>query len=204
MTLTNRSLVLGSLIALANSCFAQIGPGAKCMTAMMPEVQREIHLTKQQRKAINDAMTSVSKQAQADPSSMMGGSGDMMSGINDKLDAQALATLGEGQRQRLDELWLQYEGPPVWTSKPVADKLGLSDDQRKKVEDVISKCNQNEMDAMMNSTKGLSAAKHAKADMEKIAKQRNEDLLALLTPEQTKTWDEMKGKPFKFKMPKST
>ena len=205
MTLTNRSLVLGILIALANSCFAQLGAvDAKCMTAMMPEVQREIHLTKQQRKAINDAMTSISKQAQADPSSMMGGGGDMMSSINDKLDAEALASLDDGQKQRLNELWIQYEGPAVMMTKPVADKLGLTDDQRKKVEDIIAKCNQSEMDAMMNSSKGMSAAKHAKADMEKIAKQRNADLLAVLIPDQTKTWEEMKGKPFKFKMPKST
>ncbi len=205
MTSTHRSLVIGILIALACSSFGQLGaPGARANVAIMPEVQREIGLSKQQRKAITDAMAGMSRQSQMDPMSAMsgGGTGDMVSNMNEKLDAEALSTLDEGQKKRLEELWSQYEGPSIWSLKPIADKLSLTDDQRSKAADIIAKANDALMAKLQHAPRGMGSGRGFNRDLEKMAKQKNDDLVALLTPDQSKVWSDMLGKPFKFKTPK--
>jgi len=168
---------------------------------MMPEVQKELRLTKQQTKALSTAMYSTSAQAQNDPSSMMGGA-DFMSGMNERIDANALTTLDDSQRKRLGELWAQYEGPGIWTLKPIADQLNLTEDQRTKAAELVKKCAEDETDMMMHMSRRIGGGKHVQDDMKKLIATRNTELVALLTPDQDKTWTEMQGKPFKFKNPK--
>jgi len=157
---------------------------------MLPEVQKELRVTKYQQKQIQAGMTTMPQGGAAptmtDMTSMMA-----------NMDAQTLAPLNPDQLARLNELWLQYEGPRVVQDKTVADKLQLTDDQKSKIGAIWDSYQTMAMDKMQHMHVGSTMN-----GVKKAMKEANEATMALLTPDQVKALTEMEGKPFKFRTAK--
>lgn len=186
------SLCIALVAATASVAQAQFSfgsPGPKGEVVMLPEVQKELKITKDQQKQIQAAMTTMSQGANPNMPDMT----SMMA----NMDAQTLAPLNPDQVARLNDLWMQYEGPRVVQDKAVADKLQLTADQKSKIAAIWDGYQQTAMDTMQHMHAGSTMN-----GVKKALKEANEATLALLAPDQMKTLTEMQGKPFKFRSPK--
>ena len=169
-------------------------PGAKSMVAMMPDVQKELKVTKDQKKQIQDAISAMSKMgAGMDPTQMAAGGVMDMTSMNNQMDARVLASLSPDQMSRLTELWVQYNGPRVLQNDDVAKQLQLTDDQKSKIKAIWDDYTNVYMDQMRHI--------HIGSTMNGVKKKKKEcdaATLALLTDDQNKAFASMQGKPFKF------
>lgn len=156
---------------------------------MLPEVQKELKLTGDQKKQIQSAMMMAPQGGMPDPNSMSSMGADM--------DAKVLAPLTPDQLARLNELWVQYEGGRALRDKSVADKLQLTDDQKTKIASMWDAYQTTAMDQMQHLHPGSTMN-----GVKRLMKEDNDATFALLTPDQQKVLADMQGKPFKFKMPK--
>jgi Spy/CpxP family protein refolding chaperone len=100
------------------------------------------------------------------------------------------------QYNRYQEISLQLEGPSAFARKEVADKLGLSDSQREKVNAILEEQRATMRDMFQGGGGGDRQA--MMETMQKLREETNAKLLAVLTAEQKKTWEGMLGKPFQF------
>ena len=168
------------------------GPSPKSTVIMQPDVQKELKLTKDQKKQIQDAMASMTPASMnADPTMMPD-----LSSINAQMDAKVTAGLSADQLARLNELWLQYNGPKVLVDANVATQLKLTDDQKTKIKAIWDQFGQEAMDGMVHarSQSAVNAIKKKRKDADVAT-------LALLTPDQITAFTTMQGKPHKFMMP---
>jgi len=161
------------------------GPTGKMMLVIMPDVQKDLKMTKDQQKQVQAVMQS------------MNSAGNMqmptdMSQMNAQMDAPILAVLNADQLARLQELWIQYNGTKVLQDDTVAKGLQLTDDQKTKIKQLWDDYGQSIMDAMQKRSQS------AMNSMKKKKKETDEASLALLTPDQLKAFTDMQGKPHKF------
>jgi hypothetical protein len=158
------------------------------MLAMDPGTRKEIKLTRDQDKKIQDAL----KQMQAD---MQAGkiAIDFMEPMA-SMDAVLDPILDESQRARLEELYIQANGGFALTDARTAPQLGLSDEQKDALKQIKAEANKDLM-ASMRSMNSNSAIKAAQKKRDQFA----DRMLATLTPDQKAKFEALKGKPFKFK-----
>lgn len=95
------------------------------------------------------------------------------------------STLAVSQWNRLQELILQQIGPESLNHHEVSKELGLSEDQRDRVREIIAKYRQSLIDGgpLQTQPKELSARR----------KKEQADLLEILTPDQKTHWEAMQG-----------
>lgn len=175
--------------------FTMGGPHPRTMTLMRTEVQKELKLSGEQKKAVKQALDDMGTQAQAMAGIPMPAIGGMPSM---DIDEKVLPILDAEQAARLQELWFQYEGPTVLRTKPVAGLFGLSDEQRARVGTLMS-----EFDAAIATEyrKMSGNPMGGRAIMDGIKKRRkdvNAALLESLTSEQQAAYKTALGKQFKF------
>jgi len=180
--------VLLMLLALSNvPAFAQFslgGPTGKMMLVVMPDVQKELKLTSDQKKHIQTTMNSMSAGNMQMPSDM--------TQLNAQIDGQVLAGLTPDQLSRLQELWIQYNGPKVLQDATVAKALQLTDDQNANVKQIWQDYGQAVMAAMQSrSMSSMNEIKRKKKEADGAA-------LAVLTPDQAKAFVDMQGKAHNF------
>jgi hypothetical protein len=102
------------------------------------------------------------------------------------------------QAERLQEITIQLQGTDALLSDRVAKKLGLSDDQRKKL---VAK--RDELNAKMRESVGPQRGGGERPDfdairerMETLRKERDEALLSILSAQQKEQFTKMQGEPF--------
>lgn len=105
--------------------------------------------------------------------------------------------LSAEQFKRYQEISLQQEGPSALARKEVADKVGLSDSQREKINAILEEQRATMRD-MFQGGGGGGDRQAMMETMQKMREETNAKLLAVLTSEQKKTWEGMLGKPFQF------
>lgn len=112
-----------------------------------------------------------------------------------EMDGKLQEILSDGQFKRLKELQLQRMGAEALSRKELADKLGLSDEERERVRGIIEEAREN----MPRPEPGdqMDREKMRKAHQEMVAK-LNEKVFKVLTAKERSKWDELTGKPFKF------
>lgn len=187
-----RLTFIGLLLVVAVQCFAQMMPmglTGKLMLVAMPEVKKELKITKEQDKQIKDAI----EKFRSDPELMK--SMPDMHYTTREMDKKIVEFLDEGQRARLLELFIQENGFICLSEKEVSESLGLPKETQDKAEEIIDKLMDNVMASLMESQK------KGKIDMKAIdgfKTQAQSDIKALLTPEYEEKWKAMQGKPFKF------
>ncbi len=190
-----RKLAITSALTLAVvvACHGQgknpYGITGKMMLLQLPEVKKEIKLTKDEDKQIQELM----KQVQADPMSMAG-SIDLHY-MTKGIDAKAVQILQDDQKSRLEEIWYQANGLFALSEDEAAVPLGLSQEVRTKIGEISTDHDKKSMDLMMNARSNMHGLQKA---LDANDKQAIDAITALLTPQQIEKWKTMQGKPCKL------
>jgi hypothetical protein len=160
------------------------------MMLMQPDVRKEIKLSKDQDKAIQEFL----KNAQSNPSSMAGVMNMNMVNPAGALPEPVSSKFEASQLQRLEELFLQFNSGLALMDPAVAKALELTEEQSAKVNEIGYEAGAEVQKLMMNM-RSQSAANKLKETRKAYA----EKLLEILTAGQKAKFVEMSGKPFKFK-----
>lgn len=174
------------------------GGGGLLMLLRMEAVQKEI-------KATDDQLASLRKLGEE----MRGGGerpnfGDMsqeerekaMSAMRERMEkanAKVAEILKPEQVARLEEISIQMRGTMALADPKVVKKLGLSEDQQKKLQEV----QQANAAAMREAFQG-GDREAARAKMQDLRKQSTEKVMAVLTSEQKAAFEKLKGAEFKM------
>jgi Spy/CpxP family protein refolding chaperone len=209
LTVLNVCLVL-ALLATAASSFAQDqgggggrrrggfggrgGMGANPLMLLQAEpVQKELELTDDQKASLTKL---------ADENRPAGGGGgfrdlspedqqkrlDEMQKQRDEVQAKVNEILLPNQQERLQQITLQLQGARALSDAKVADKLQLTDDEKKQLADLSSDYRQKMMDLFQG---GGPPDRDA---MAKLRTEENDKAMAILTPEQKDQFTTMQGK----------
>jgi len=104
------------------------------------------------------------------------------------------------QIKRLNEIFIQQNGVSALQDEDIAKDLGVSEAQKAKLAEVRlanRQTVQDQMRALFQGGGGGGGDREAnRAKIEEIQKAADAKLLAVLTPDQQKKFEEMKGKPF--------
>jgi hypothetical protein len=180
------------IVFLAAVCLAQRSPTgttSRTMLAMMPDVKKELKVTKGQDKQIIAAMKEMEQRAQ---------NGQLSLDLSDPMasfDVDMGPILDDAQEQRLEGLYAQYNGGFALADAKFVSALAINEETLAKVKAIKSTAAR-ELPQMLMNARSASAAKEADKKREEFSIQ----MLALLSDEQKAKFEAMKGKPFKFKM----
>jgi thiol-disulfide isomerase/thioredoxin len=112
-----------------------------------------------------------------------------------RIDTELSRILTPAQTRRLSQILLRLHGPMALRDTAVAESLGLTDEQRTRL--------QLSLDRTQEASKALdqlALAGGSRADLDKLARQlairQQRDLNELLTESQRKQWAAMLGRPF--------
>lgn len=110
------------------------------------------------------------------------------------------AILTEQQNKRFAELRIQFDGPSALYRDDVAKQVGLTDDQKKKLDDIRNASMQAMRDRMQEARDNGDDREAMRGEMQKMREANDKQILGVLTDEQRKKWDAMQGKKFTFDM----
>jgi Spy/CpxP family protein refolding chaperone len=110
------------------------------------------------------------------------------------------AILTEQQNKRFAELRIQFDGPSALYRDDVAKQVGLTDDQKKKLDDIRNASMQAMRDRMQEARDNGDDREAMRGEIQKLREANDKQILGVLTDEQKKKWDAMQGKKFTFEM----
>ena len=110
------------------------------------------------------------------------------------------AILTEQQNKRFAELRIQFDGPSALYRDDVAKQLGLTEDQKKKLDDIRNASMQAMRDQMQQARDNGDDREAMRSEMQKMREANDKQILGVLTDDQRKKWDAMQGKKFTFEM----
>lgn len=100
------------------------------------------------------------------------------------------------QLDRLNELRLQRAGASALERTAVADKIGLTQEQKDKIASISQEARRG--GGGFNRDASQEERRQAAAEARERREKTNAEILALLTPEQKTKWEEMQGEKFDF------
>jgi hypothetical protein len=204
-----KAAIAVSIVAAASVALAQPGGGRgmagrtndlSFFLAIEP-VQNELQLTDEQ-KASAQKMADDNRQAMMD----LRNSGASPEEMGEKIQERAKENkkkvdelLKPEQRERLEQIALQIGGGAALSRPEIADKLGLSDEQKKKLQKLSEDAQQKRMDLF--SAGPPSDPQEMQDRMQKVQKINDEQkasAMEILTAEQKDQFNKMQGKKFDF------
>ncbi len=204
----NKLALIVVIAALACGAFAQGGGGRRggqrgfggnqyAPTSLInrEEVQKELAVTDDQLAKIKELQTATRAKATEVRNSANGDRQAMTEGMT-KVNADALKSLGEilkpEQMKRLRELQIQWSGKSlVITDKELQTELGITDDQKTKLQDLRAKEQAANQEAQQAANGDRQAAAEARA---KNAKVLDDQIDLVLTDAQKAKLKELGGK----------
>ena len=108
-------------------------------------------------------------------------------------EKKVLAVLHEDQQKRLKEILLQLGGSRALLREDFAKALNLSEDQKKKIHDAIEAETKRDRDA-------LASGESVREKIQEARKQTDEEIKKILTADQQKQLESMKGAKFELNM----
>ena len=174
----------------------------------MPEVQKELGLSDEQKKRVDDllkelglsgadlqSLQALSKEERRERLKEAAKKGQENAG---KAAEAVKSILDAKQLERLGQLVLQREGAAAFARPEVTEKLALTQEQKDKLRTITQDAlpQQGSLPDLKNATKEDRRA--ALAKMREKAEKAKADALAVLSPEQKETWQKMQGKKFDF------
>jgi DNA-binding MarR family transcriptional regulator len=114
--------------------------------------------------------------------------------IQGKVDA----ILDDQQKARLKELSVQARGPQALEDEEISKALKITDEQKKKLEEIREEGNAAMQEAMTSLRAGGGDQGKMREKMGAMRKELSDKALAVLTPEQKEQFEKLKGKEFKF------
>ena len=183
------------------------------MLLTIPEVQKELNITDEQKTKLEELRTEVQKDFQ----SAMGGFDfqslrDMTQeerdkklaelrtkgeGLSKQVDAKVEKVLDEPQMKRLKQLQLQREGTAALSRPEIAAKLALTDDQKAKIKKIQDDARAKAR-AAFSPDASPEERQAAFAKMQESRAKALKDTLAVLNDDQLLDWTQLTGKEFKF------
>lgn len=163
------------------------GPPTPVRLLGVKEVQDALKLTDEQKTKITDLNNKVREEIRT--AMQDGGSREKVQKLMDETTAKVKEILDEGQQKRLLGIFVQVNGANAVANPDVAKELNVTDDQKKKIEEIRQK--------NMDSMRGLrDQSGDREAMREKMTKLRDEEskaIFAVLTEPQQKQLEELKG-----------
>jgi Spy/CpxP family protein refolding chaperone len=195
---------VGSLclvVAFSQSALAQRGGGARLFGAIpavtlaqLEEVEKELKLTDEQQQkaeALNEELNNARREAWQNAAGDFEKVREDVSKLYRDFTAKFNAGLEEPQQKRLEEIFIQVNGPIVLTIETIADELMLSDDQKTKLEAAAADSRSQAFDSFQDF-QNMSEDERAKKVQDLIGS-RDKSLLAVLSDEQKEKFEQMKG-----------
>ncbi len=154
---------------------------------MLKEVQDALKLTDDQKsklEKINDQAREDIRKAMQD-----GGGRDKMQELMASTTKQINEVLDETQQKRLMGIFVQVAGAGAAADPAIAKELNLTDDQKKKMDEV----RESNRAAMREAFQGGRDQAGAREKLEKLREESNSKLMAVLTSDQQAQLEAMKG-----------
>jgi hypothetical protein len=120
-----------------------------------------------------------------------------------KTNASVAGILTESQNKRLDEIMVQVRGLHGLAGEEMAEKLGLSSDQKEGIKDLVA-AEREELQGQFAKMREASPEERRemftkmREQSQQLRDQTDKMIKEELTPEQSKKLDEMMGKPFEL------
>ncbi len=216
-----RLLSIVALAALAGAAHAQgfrmMRPtsGSKTSMAMLlgrEDVQAELKLDDDQKGKLDAQRAGARDKMRAAFTSMRGagdGGEDAMKAAQTKMMAMfedmakdALSVLTEGQKKRLQELYVQSSGPLAVSQPDIAKEIGLSEAQKAKIDDLQRMQGEATQGLWERVNNQEIERDEAMETMEKNTKVMDAEVGKILTQPQRDKLKALGGTPFEFKDPK--
>jgi Spy/CpxP family protein refolding chaperone len=164
--------------------------------AQLPEVEKELKLTDAQKTKASELEDDLRQERSA---IFQDAAGDFeymreeMTKLNNEIAKEFAAELDEAQNKRLAEVYVQANGLTALFEESVAAAVKLTDEQKKKLEDVRN--------GQMGSFQGVDWQSLSEEELDKevtdrLAKQ-DEEYAAVLTEEQKPEFEKLKGAELK-------
>jgi PAS domain-containing protein len=194
---------LGSLALLASPALAQNRGGHGGGPAgflMAPNVQRDLKLTDNQAKRVEEALREIKERHQNDYAALRDASSDVrwskMAVLTETVNDQVKTALSFSpeQSRRFDQISLQAQGLMAFASRAVEEKLKLSDDQKSKVRE-IADASHNASAAIDSNQASEQERNEARDKRAQAHKENMTRAYALLTDDQKTSWKELIGEP---------
>ena len=168
------------------------GGGSALGLLRIDVVQKDLNLTDDQKSSIQKLQDA----ARDNRTALQGLSGDertaKMTEITKDQDSKIAGILDDKQKARLKEIRLQARGPQGLTDKELAEALELTDDQVNKIKEIVDASQKEMQDAFQSA--GQGGDRTAMRDkMTKLRKDTGDKILAVLTPDQTTSYNKMLG-----------
>lgn len=196
VTITMRKLALFALLAIAALGSAQemrakeMMISKKVFVAFQPDVRAELKITDAQFEKMKNAF---GDSLQIDGERLM----ITMTGDTDldQMAKDAMKVLSEEQSKRLKEVWVQSCKGMAIADDDVAKELKITEDQRKSIDKIVDEAANQTMELFGGGNHDDETIKKS----QKLREDAGKKLEALLTEDQKKSYEAMKGKEFKFK-----
>ncbi len=117
-----------------------------------------------------------------------------MAEVREQAQKAVSAILDEGQQKRLRQIALQVQGGQALTTSKVASALGLTDEQKEKIEEIQTSARDEMRGLFQGAADGDREAVRMK--FAEVRKATGKKLQGVLTAEQQARWKEMTGEPF--------
>lgn len=198
------ALVFAASLSMAQGRMRMFGGGGMSQSMLLGrgDVQAELKLSDDVKGKLEDMRNAMMEEMR---NSFQSGGGDdreaMMKQMQERMkkaDTEALALLNDGQKKRLKELWVQRSGNRIVTNEDVAKELGLTDDQKGRIRDLVNAQQQAMNEIFEKMRNGELDRSEMRPLMDKNNKALEEEIGKVLTDGQKSKLKEMGGAPFTF------
>jgi Spy/CpxP family protein refolding chaperone len=195
-----------SLEAQGRGGFGMMGgrPQLKSGLLTMEEVQEELELTDEQIEEVVGPATELNDSFRSEMRAMFQEGGADPEEIEELLkelreeEKPLIEKLEESQRERLNQLYYQRIGTQIYRDEEAAAALELTDEQKTSIEEILDGAREKMMSAMQELRDGGGDREGARETFQKIGEETEKSLADVLTEEQRKKVEEMKGEAFEF------
>ena len=172
--------------------------GGKIGLIQNEQVQQELKLSDEQKSKVGEVATRV---REAGPQRGQGGGQADREQLRERLQAMSRVVaeeekkldeiLNDEQKTRLEQISLQVTGVRALARDEVASKLGLSDEQKEKVQAALRSQRGQAGDGQGQPRPDAAAQRERRQQLE-------QQVLAVLNDEQKQKWEELKGEAFEL------
>jgi hypothetical protein len=197
-------IVMAVLVAVP--VLSQFGPrgggfGGQGMLIGNKAVQKELKLTEDQVKKIEENSKKLAPKRQEAGEAFKGGDKEKAQEIQKEIATETekfiKETLNADQQKRLKQIQRQQMRAAAFSDEETAKELKLTDEQK----DGIKKINEDMRAEIREAFQGVDfqdqeARQAAQKKIQGIQKEAMDKITKMLTPDQKKTWRELTGEPF--------
>ena len=179
----------------------RMGNVAAIQLLQVDEVQAELKLSAEQKEKANtahDDFMTARRQIFAEVDKESGERGSKMKELKDKTVETLATVLNETQRKRLREIILQVNGAAELDNHEIAAELKITPEQEKKLSEVRKANATARREALKALKEGGEGSRSEK--LSELQANGDKKLLEVLTPEQRKQFETLKGKEFKLNL----